>query len=221
MRKHRAVCRFLFLWSVHVLCIALGQVEAQEIEVYVNVPRFTPVGENIYLTGDTAELCQWTPDCLKMVPFSENVYKTKIKRSLNEKMLQLKVTRGTWDKQASDPKGVAWGNLMYQFPLNSKFIVISVENWTDLGPLSTQGNIDEYPQFYSPELNNRRNIHVWTPPNYNANPLSRFQVLYMHDGQNVFDPSTSTFGVPWGVDGAITSLLEKNAIDQTIVVALD
>ena len=63
-----------------------------------------------------------------------------------------------------------------------------------------------------------RHVDVWTPPTYKNNqPLP---VLYMHDGQNVFDPKTSTYGVTWGVREAITRLIDEGVTQGCIVVGI-
>jgi predicted alpha/beta superfamily hydrolase len=41
----------------------------------------------------------------------------------------------------------------------------------------------------------------------------------MHDGQNVFNPATSTHKIPWGVDEVLTSLIAAHKVRETIVVA--
>jgi len=52
-----------------------------------------------------------------------------------------------------------------------------------------------------------REVEVWLPPSYNSETDRRYPVLYMHDGQNVFDPSQSAYsGWDWGVDEAMTAL---------------
>ena len=52
-----------------------------------------------------------------------------------------------------------------------------------------------------------RAIEVWLPPGYSDNPERHYPVLYMHDGQNLFDPSQSAYsGWDWGVDEAMTAL---------------
>lgn len=50
----------------------------------------------------------------------------------------------------------------------------------------------------SPQLGNRRDIVVYVPPGYRRG-LRRYPVLYMHDGQNLFDAATA-FAGEWGVD---------------------
>lgn len=61
-----------------------------------------------------------------------------------------------------------------------------------------------------------RDIEIWLPSTYGTNVDRRYPVLYMHDGQNVFDPSQSKYsGWDWGVDEALTALKM-----EVIVVAL-
>lgn len=63
-----------------------------------------------------------------------------------------------------------------------------------------------------------RNVEVWLPTDYN--PMESYDVLYMHDGQNLFNPKTSYTGVSWGVNEAMDSLLQAGAIRPAIVVGI-
>ncbi|HMG55396.1 MAG TPA: alpha/beta hydrolase-fold protein [Kofleriaceae bacterium] len=71
---------------------------------------------------------------------------------------------------------------------------------------------------WSPQLGNSRTLMVYLPPSYNENPLKRYPVLYMHDGQNLFDAATSAFGVEWRVDENINALVGSGKMDEVIVV---
>ena len=62
-----------------------------------------------------------------------------------------------------------------------------------------------------------REVWVWTPPQTNPpSPIQR--VLVMHDGQNVVDPATSNFGVDWGVDEVLDSLVRAGIAPRTLLV---
>lgn len=63
-----------------------------------------------------------------------------------------------------------------------------------------------------------RNIEVWIPPNYD--PKTRYDVIYIHDGQNVFNASTSYAGISWEMDSTMNDLIEKGKIRPAIVVAI-
>jgi pimeloyl-ACP methyl ester carboxylesterase len=64
-----------------------------------------------------------------------------------------------------------------------------------------------------------RNVTVWLPPGYDAS-LERYPVIYMQDGQNLFEASTSGPKGEWGIDEAITALSEKGEIRPAIVVGV-
>lgn len=64
-----------------------------------------------------------------------------------------------------------------------------------------------------------RNVEVFLPTGYNSTSDKKYKVLYMHDGQNVFNPKTSYTGIDWGVDETIDSLMKIGEINNTIVVA--
>ena len=60
------------------------------------------------------------------------------------------------------------------------------------------GTVKVLEKLHSPQLDNEREILVYLPPSYARNER-RYPVLYMHDGQNLFDKATS-FGEEWEVD---------------------
>ena len=72
---------------------------------------------------------------------------------------------------------------------------------------SPPGTLDVIPDVYSPELANSRDIFVYRPISY-AKGNGRYPVIYMHDGQNLFDPETA-FAGEWGVDRAIAHAPRK------------
>ena len=82
------------------------------------------------------------------------------------------------------------------------------------------GIVQAHPQFESRILRNRRDVLVYLPPGYELARRRRYPVLYLHDGQNVFDAATSYAGVEWGADEAAQDLIEKGAIEPLIIVAV-
>jgi enterochelin esterase-like enzyme len=65
-----------------------------------------------------------------------------------------------------------------------------------------------------------RNVEIWLPPAYDDNSTSRYDVLYMQDGQNLFDPRIANTGVDWGVDKAIVRCVKAGKIPPMIVVGV-
>lgn len=63
-----------------------------------------------------------------------------------------------------------------------------------------------------------RNVDVWLPENYSLE--QKYAVLYMHDGQMLFDSTITWNKQEWGVDETMGQLLESKAIRHTIVVGI-
>jgi predicted alpha/beta superfamily hydrolase len=88
-------------------------------------------------------------------------------------------------------------------------------------PLPTlTGTIQQHRAFPSRVLKNRRDVLVYLPPGYRRFSTRNYPVLYLHDGQNVFDAATAFAGVEWGVDETAQQLIRKNLIEPLIIVAI-
>lgn len=84
-----------------------------------------------------------------------------------------------------------------------------------------RGKVDIVPDFASPQLKNSRALRIYLPPSYAENPAKRYPVLYMHDGQNLFDAKTAAYGAEWGIDETVDRLVGEGAMDEVIVVGID
>src|SRR6266516_1923756 len=82
------------------------------------------------------------------------------------------------------------------------------------------GNIKRHRAFRSRILGNRRDVLVYLPRRYRRFSRRRYPVLYLQDGQNVFDAATSFAGVEWGVDETAEGLIQKKLIEPLIIVAI-
>jgi predicted alpha/beta superfamily hydrolase len=82
------------------------------------------------------------------------------------------------------------------------------------------GNIKWHRAFPSKILGNQREVLVYLPRGYRRLSRRRYPVLYLHDGQNVFDAATSFAGVEWGVDETAERLIRQNLIEPLIIVAV-
>lgn len=92
---------------------------------------------------------------------------------------------------------------------------------SDSGPLTiahADGVLHRHADFASQHIA-PRHVEVWTPPGY-AQSTARYPVLYMHDGQNLFDPTQAYIGVTWGVAEAIGQLMAAGTIAGVIVVGI-
>ena len=98
-------------------------------------------------------------------------------------------------------------------------------NW-QLRPGQT---LDVWPYFFHgggrlearTDLDAAHGVVVYLPPSYDENPAERYPVVYMHDGQNLFDDAKAFGGVAWDVDGALDRGAADATIHEAIVVAVD
>jgi enterochelin esterase-like enzyme len=86
-------------------------------------------------------------------------------------------------------------------------------------PLNATGSTESWQRMPSRHVG-ARDVDVWLPPGYGSDPQRRYPVLYMHDGQNLFDPALGYTGVDWDIDGAMTRLIDAGQIREAIVVGV-
>jgi predicted alpha/beta superfamily hydrolase len=82
------------------------------------------------------------------------------------------------------------------------------------------GNFRFHPAFPSRFLREPRNLIVYLPPGYDSSPGVRYPVLYMHDGQNLFDAETSFAGTEWGLDETAEELIRAGQMQPVIIVGI-
>lgn len=75
--------------------------------------------------------------------------------------------------------------------------------------------------FYSEELDNYRKIRIYLPESYADNPNRHYPVLYMHDGQNLFDRKDTPFKESWNVHKTADRLAGEGKIEEIILVGID
>ena len=80
------------------------------------------------------------------------------------------------------------------------------------------GRIEQFRAFPSRHVD-PRNVSVWLPDDYDPNGAP-YAVIYMQDGQNLFDSATSYGGTAWGVDQVLSRLLGAAHLRRTIVVGI-
>jgi predicted alpha/beta superfamily hydrolase len=78
-------------------------------------------------------------------------------------------------------------------------------------------------EFRSRIFRNTRFLRVWLPPGYDdsANAERHYPVLYLNDGQNLFETSTAFNGVEWQADETADRLIRDGAIPPMIIVGMD
>ena len=83
------------------------------------------------------------------------------------------------------------------------------------------GTLQLVEKFKSPQLGNERTLRIYLPPSYGSATRRRYPVLYMHDGQNLFDGKTASYGTEWNIDEVADRLVRQGDMEEVIVVGID
>lgn len=146
-------------------------------------------------------------------------------KNLSAGNYQFKTTRGSWDLVEVDANGKDVSNREINLVSDSVYRY-SVSAWkSDFAAIpkvhtaSPQVSLLDS-TFFSPQLYRNKRIWIYLPEGYDkAKNKKRYPVMYMQDGQNLFDEQLSGFG-EWGVDECIDSLV-RNGKPPCIVVGIE
>lgn len=92
-------------------------------------------------------------------------------------------------------------------------------NLSEVRRAREEGRLHLHRQFPSKFLSSSRDLIVYLPPGYRQSD-ARYPVLYLQDGQNLFDPATAFGGNDWKVDLTADSMAERAEIDPPIIVGI-
>jgi len=210
---NRVTCFFI------VILISLSVAAQQKIRVEIkSLPANSPSGSTIFIAGN---FNNWNPQH-KNFQFQKNEKGYFLELLLNAGSYEFKITRGGWDKAECSKEGRDIENRSLKVNEDAT-VDLTIEGWKDLfntQPKKSTANknvliVDT--AFFMPQLGRSRRVWIYLPSSYNSSK-KRYPVLYMHDGQNVFDNLTSYSG-EWGVDEALDTLGLK--YKESIVVGID
>ena len=106
-------------------------------------------------------------------------------------------------------------------------LVVSITNACSAGSQNPPGDVVgdlRLHSFESRVFRNTRMLRVWLPPGYDAveNQSKVYPVLFLNDGQNLFDSATATLNpIEWRVDETLTTLIRRGQLQPMIVVGID
>src|SRR5205814_28951 len=138
----------------------------------------------------------WNAEGAPMIRAGDGTYKINLSLPKGQ-TLEYKITRGMWETVEKGAGGEEIDNRTLKLDGDTTE-KITVESWADRPPATAPttkpkpkstltGDVRYHEHFHSNPLNNDRRILVWLPPRYDADKSARYPVLYLHDGQNVFD----------------------------------
>lgn len=176
--------------------------------------------EKIFVTGNKPELGNWSPGLISLVKINDCTWSKEFLFDKGE-ILEFKFTKGSWKNEALNDDNMVPGNNIIK-AWRDTTIYVRINNWNDSNPLikgKITGEVLYHNNFEGRGLL-PRNIVIWLPPGYDSLSEKYYPVLYMHDGQNIFDPATSAFGIDWQMDETADSLIKANEIDELIIVGI-
>lgn len=181
-----------------------------------DIPASTPRSVIVHVAG---EFNGWTHQ--PMLRNDEGNWEIRVALGTAGDVWSYKFTQGNWDAEEGGYSGVGNDRTLV-VPASAEVIAHQIRYWeTESNPASTVwGNVDIIPDFNIPQLGRTGTIRVYTPSN-DETSTGRYPVVYMQDGQNVFDRATAGFGVEWQVDETISRLSLEGRMPPVMVVAID
>jgi predicted alpha/beta superfamily hydrolase len=179
-------------------------------ELIVRVPPESPADAQLFLAGNLPEFGSWQADGIPLNRRDTGSFTTTLDIP-PERHLDYLITCGSWRMVESLTGGAE--RRPRRLTATARVAGITVANWG-------RHSIRYHHNFYSEHLRNQRTISVYVPPGYDEDSSRHFPVLYMHDGQNLFDAVTAFGGVPWGADETADRLIRANRIRPLILVGV-
>lgn len=220
------------LLFLSIVGFGLGGVEAKAdthtVQISVAVPEGTPA---VYLTGNRPELGPWDPRKFAMTKQGGRyIASLAVPNGFD---LEFKFTLGSWEREAVNADGSVPPNHRVRVD-GDKRLEFTISAFKQGGPAGVPGirglpraegsgvlgTLKYHHDVASKHLKFTRHVAVWLPPGYDEEPDRRYAVLYMHDGQNLFDPRIAFTGTDWGIDEAVVRLVEAGKIPPIIVVGI-
>jgi predicted alpha/beta superfamily hydrolase len=196
-----------------------GQAQYRVVFTLANFPT-THINDTAFLAGNFND---WNPgnNEFRFLLTNENSFELIL--NLPAGQYAYKITRGSWATVECNANGSDIPNHSFLLRADTT-IAININAWKDDFEAVTKTNtagkqvhvLDT--AFFIPQLNRTRRIWIYLPKGYEYNK-KHYPVLYMHDGQNIFDDLTA-FSGEWGVDECLDSLIQAGK-QACIVVGID
>ncbi len=215
------------LFSVLTVLALMSGVHAQDPTTFkvtfnIAVPPTTAKDALVFIAGGHPALGNWAADGLQAERRDDGSYVAVT--SLPAGNYEFKTTLGTWATVEKTADGRNIDNRKFTVKKATTVDVV-VKLFGTGEPLKPKeptitGTVEFHREFKSKYLLPSRDVAVYLPPGYDASASTRYPVLYMHDGQNLFDANTSSFGVEWQADETAQRLIEEGRIEPLIIVGI-
>ncbi len=210
-----------FFLACFALFIASCSPKTATITYHISTTKPLKANETVYIAGSHANLGDWQPNKIAFKRENDTVFNAKIQLPRG-KSFEYKFTHGNWNNEQTLGNGTIPANQFINIRKDTN-INIKISNWKDefFKPKGqVTGKIQHIKQWKGEGIE-PRDVHIWFPPNYDSTGKTNYAVVYCHDGQNVFDPATASFGIDWQLDETADSLIRNGSCRAFLMVAMD
>ena len=181
-----------------------------------SLPDYTPPGDVLYIAGD---FNGWNPGDVNHMLSKNNdgLWEITLDGFADGVTIQYKFTRGSWETVEKGPNGEEINDRSFTFG-NASTVHCIIFNWAQVTSTAAENVTIMDEEFYMPQLDRTRRIWIYLPPDYDET-AKNYPVLYMHDGQNLFDQVTA-FLIEWEVDETLNDLAAEG-YQVPVVVGID
>ena len=184
-----------------------------------SVPNNTPSISKLFLAGN---INNWDAGNQNYIFEKINNQVYELTLDLAASSLEFKITRGSWTSVEGNASGGYRPNRTHNYNGQTDTLAIDILSWEDLsnsnGSSTAADNVSIIENFELNKIGRTRRIWIYLPPDYYQSNNS-YPVLYMHDGQNLFDARTS-FSGEWRIDETLNELFAQGD-PGIIVVGID
>ncbi|HQU71092.1 MAG TPA: alpha/beta hydrolase-fold protein [Calditrichia bacterium] len=181
---------------------------------------------DMFIVGNHDKLGSWNPAKVPMDYMGDGIWEKTLVFPQGAR-LEYKFTRGAWESEAALQSGRSHPNFHLRV-LEPEIRSATISYWKDMPagkkvkdrPEHRITGTVRFHKHLSREGLENRDVIVWLPPGYQQARQKRYPVLYLHDGQNVFDPYTAYTGVEWAADETVTHLLGRDLMEEIIMVGI-
>jgi predicted alpha/beta superfamily hydrolase len=183
------------------------------------IPPNTAADTKIYALGN---FNNWNPNDTSKILKRQNDGSWAITFTPSMSALEFKFTQFNWSPPEATAQGTYRPNRTFTYNGGVQTVNLTIECWegASCGTSTAAANVRILSNTFSmPQLGKTRRIWLYLPPQY-SDTSKRFPVMYMHDGQNLFDRATTAFGTEWQVDETLNTLATQGD-KGCIVVGID
>lgn len=210
MQKYLSV----LLGLVIIITNTLAQIN---IKIVVHTIKLND-SSKVFIAGNKVDLGMWNPGLAAFDRVNDTTWSREFSFEKDES-IEFKFTLGEWTKEGLEKENERQNNFNHQV-LKDTTLEYRINYWGLNNSFKGQitGEVKYHRNFAGKDIP-PRDIAVLLPSGYSSDTLG-YPVIYAHDGQNLFDPGSSSIGIDWQIDETLDSLVKQGRMKPVIVVGI-